>query len=184
MSKEFVAVFPSLTLLSTDSPAGYEADHLPSRVWLQHLRAPDSLAITITVATVVYFVFHRFEPSGPVALVTLLIFAPSILAILLSSLRAWVTFSLFYSTVLSLVAAYRLGPFHSLSKVPGPRLNALSQFRVAQISSRGKMHLYYQELHRKYGPIVRVGPNEVSIADADAIQPVLGANGWPKGPSA
>ena len=37
------------------------------------------------------------------------------------------------------------------------------------------------ELHKKYGPIVRVGPNELSIADVAAIPAVLGSGGLPKG---
>ncbi|KAK1226653.1 hypothetical protein PQX77_010365 [Marasmius sp. AFHP31] len=44
------------------------------------------------------------------------------------------------------------------------------------------MHVKLLELHRQYGPIVRIGPNELSICDVDAIQPVLGNNGMGKGP--
>ncbi|KAK7444524.1 hypothetical protein VKT23_008875 [Stygiomarasmius scandens] len=35
--------------------------------------------------------------------------------------------------------------------------------------------------HDKYGPVVRTGPNEVSITDVDAMQAVLGTSGFPKG---
>ncbi|KZP25828.1 cytochrome P450 [Athelia psychrophila] len=47
--------------------------------------------------------------------------------------------------------------------------------------TRGRQHLYYQKLHKQYGDIVRVGPNELSINRADAIAPVLGNSGLPRG---
>ena len=49
---------------------------------------------------------------------------------------------------------------------------------------KGKQHLYIESLHNKYGDIVRLGPNEVSIRDASCIQPLMGAQGLAKGPSA
>lgn len=53
---------------------------------------------------------------------------------------------------------------------------------MAWISSDGKQHEYYTRLHQKYGDVVRIGPNELSIRDVDAIDPLMGVNGLPKGP--
>ncbi|KIJ47442.1 hypothetical protein M422DRAFT_59510 [Sphaerobolus stellatus SS14] len=50
------------------------------------------------------------------------------------------------------------------------------------IAFEGKLHVYHKELHRRYGPIARIGPNELSIIDADLIPAVLGINDMPKGP--
>ena len=36
------------------------------------------------------------------------------------------------------------------------------------------MHLSFNELHDDYGPIVRIGPKKVSIADANAITTIYG----------
>lgn len=47
----------------------------------------------------------------------------------------------------------------------------------------GKQHLYIQELHNRYGDIVRIGPNEVSIRNVDAVAHLMSAVGLPKGPS-
>ncbi|KAF7972354.1 hypothetical protein HWV62_18134 [Athelia sp. TMB] len=91
------------------------------------------------------------------------------------------TFSVYYSLIVLLAAFYRLSPFHPLAKYPGPLLNKLSKLRMTWESSKGKQHLYYSELHKIYGDIVRVGPNEVSICDAKAIPDVLGVTGLPKG---
>jgi hypothetical protein len=46
----------------------------------------------------------------------------------------------------------------------------------------GKQHLYYSKLHRKYGDVVRIGPNELSIRDVDSIAPLMSPNGFHKGP--
>lgn len=73
---------------------------------------------------------------------------------------------------------------------------------MVRVASKGKQHIYYQDLHAKYGDVVRigqwsktlfipsenelvtlfVGPNELSIRNVDAVQAVLGTKGLPKGP--
>lgn len=71
------------------------------------------------------------------------------------------------------------------------------------MSIGGKQHLYYAQLHEKYGDAVRIGPsynpslmsglfghsphsypgpNEIVIRDVNAVAPILGNNGLPKGP--
>lgn len=42
------------------------------------------------------------------------------------------------------------------------------------MAASGKQHTVYKALHDTYGPIVRVGPNELSIANAEAIPDVFG----------
>jgi benzoate 4-monooxygenase len=37
-------------------------------------------------------------------------------------------------------------------------------------SRRGRRYLMVDEAHKKYGKLVRIQPDHVSIADADAIQ--------------
>ncbi|KAK7680564.1 hypothetical protein QCA50_016346 [Cerrena zonata] len=79
------------------------------------------------------------------------------------------------------VAIYRVSPFHPLAKFPGPVLNKITKLAGMQNSWGGHGHRNNHELHKKYGPIVRVGPNDLSIVDVDAVTSVLGANGLPKG---
>ncbi|KAL2424332.1 Cytochrome P450 monooxygenase [Exophiala dermatitidis] len=66
------------------------------------------------------------------------------------------------------VAVYRLY-FHPLSKVPGPKLAAVSRLYDFYYDCilGGKFAFKIQELHNIYGPIVRIGPNEVHIKDPD-----------------
>ncbi|KAK0658647.1 cytochrome P450 monooxygenase aflU [Lasiodiplodia hormozganensis] len=57
--------------------------------------------------------------------------------------------------------------FHPLSSVPGPKMAAattLYEFYWNAICG-GKLFLRWEEMHKKYGPIVRLGPNEVHISD-------------------
>lgn len=62
-----------------------------------------------------------------------------------------------------LQAFYRayLGP---LSRFPGPRLRAISGLPAIWTTISGADHKDIPALHRKYGPIVRLGPKELSFA--------------------
>jgi hypothetical protein len=48
-----------------------------------------------------------------------------------------------------------------LAKVPGPFVAKLTQLYLAYITRRGRLHRDYVDIHEKYGPVVRVGPNLV-----------------------
>ncbi|KAF2234479.1 cytochrome P450 [Viridothelium virens] len=80
------------------------------------------------------------------------------------------------------LALYR-SLLHPLAKVPGPRTAGITQFWLAIKVSNGKVHRTQEHLHRKYGPVVRVAPNEVSLSSADALRSVYAAgSGFLKGP--
>ncbi len=42
------------------------------------------------------------------------------------------------------------------------------------------MLLYIHELHQKYGPIVQVSPNEVSIIDRETVKKIYLNDNYPK----
>ncbi|KAI9068088.1 high nitrogen upregulated cytochrome P450 monooxygenase 2 [Trametes sanguinea] len=88
----------------------------------------------------------------------------------------------FLSSVITSVTIYRLSPFHPLGRYPGPVACKLSKFWMAGISLTGRQHTYIQNLHRRYGDVVRIGPNELSIRDPSVLNPMLGIGGLPKGP--
>ncbi|KID99795.1 cytochrome P450 3A17, partial [Metarhizium majus ARSEF 297] len=68
-------------------------------------------------------------------------------------------------------AIYRLW-FHPLSKFPGPVLYSVSYLPyLYQAYIKGRWIFRTTELHQKYGPIVRVGPNHI-IVDGEI--------GWPQ----
>ncbi|KAF2201393.1 cytochrome P450 [Delitschia confertaspora ATCC 74209] len=78
---------------------------------------------------------------------------------LLSSVAIWVTW-----------AFYRLY-LHPLKAVPGPWLAALSTYyeMYYDLAKGGRLPWKLIELHKHYGPIVRIGPNEVHINDPDFV---------------
>lgn len=107
--------------------------------------------------------FNRYEPVNPLSHVALLIVAPAVLTrVLLFSFPSIVrvvacTYLLYYSTILVSILVYRLSPFHPLAKYPGPIPCRISKLWMAWVSSDGKQHKYYYELHKKYGDVVRIG---------------------------
>ncbi|KAL3473445.1 cytochrome P450 [Aspergillus californicus] len=77
---------------------------------------------------------------------------------------------------------YRLY-YHPLSKVPGPRLAACTSLWLAYHTYIGDECTVVFKLHKKYGPVLRVAPNDVDIASGDAIEPIyLTRGGFPKTP--
>jgi hypothetical protein len=59
-----------------------------------------------------------------------------------------------------------------LSKIPGPFLASISQLPIIINDSRGQRTLWTDKLHRKYGPIVRIAPYEISITSKESIRKV------------
>ncbi|KAK4233426.1 cytochrome P450 [Achaetomium macrosporum] len=64
--------------------------------------------------------------------------------------------------------------FHPLRSVPGPWINSVSELPAAFALVTGNQHLYYRSLHEKYGPVVRVSPNELSFISVEAREEVYG----------
>ncbi|KAL4748424.1 hypothetical protein BDW72DRAFT_214810 [Aspergillus terricola var. indicus] len=70
-------------------------------------------------------------------------------------------------------AVYRLY-FHPLSHIPGPRLAAISSLYefYYDVCHSGRFLFQIEEMHRKYGPIVRVNPVEVHISDPEFYEEI------------
>lgn len=81
-----------------------------------------------------------------------------------------VTFTILIGVLVEILvltqAAWKQIYSHPLSKYPGPKIGFITDYRKAWIELvlRKSWHIELQDLHKKYGPIVRVGPNEVSSA--------------------
>ncbi|KAK7937856.1 uncharacterized protein PG986_014724 [Apiospora aurea] len=58
--------------------------------------------------------------------------------------------------------------FHPISHVPGPFLAKFSPLWIMRALYRLRFNSELQALHQKYGPAVRIGPNEVSFASLEA----------------
>jgi hypothetical protein len=68
---------------------------------------------------------------------------------------------------LKVIAGAFFGP---LSKIPGPKLWAMSRLPRMYMEWQGEEAAGVDALHKKYGPVVRLAPNEVSFA--------AGAQAW------
>jgi hypothetical protein len=71
--------------------------------------------------------------------------------------------------LLIILSLYRL-LLHPLARLPGPKAAALSNVWLAWHARNGRVRELGKTLHQKYGPVVRVGPNEVWFDSKDAFK--------------
>ncbi|KAM0794725.1 cytochrome P450 [Usnea florida] len=64
--------------------------------------------------------------------------------------------------------------FHPLHLVPGPWINRPSELPATLALVSGNQHIYYRWLHERYGPVVRVSPDELSFISVDAREEIYG----------
>jgi len=77
---------------------------------------------------------------------------------------------------------YRLF-LHPLAHIPGPLLPRISSLWLYYHAYIGDEATTIHKAHARFGPLVRVSPHEVDIADADAIAPIyVSKGGFSKAP--
>jgi cytochrome P450 len=59
-----------------------------------------------------------------------------------------------------------------LTKIPGPWYSRFTHLALKYETIRGRRAFYVHNLHLQYGPIVRIAPNEVAIADLAAFSQI------------
>lgn len=64
--------------------------------------------------------------------------------------------------------------FHHLRRFPGPLLNRSTVLVWIYHANRGYLHKHVQDLHHRYGPVVRIAPNELSFLDKTAWKDIYG----------
>jgi hypothetical protein len=65
--------------------------------------------------------------------------------------------------------------FHPLSGIPGPFVASWSRLWLVYQTARCKRHRLDPTLHTKFGPCVRIAPNELLINDIHQFQTIYGA---------
>ncbi|KAE8332456.1 cytochrome P450 [Aspergillus sergii] len=65
----------------------------------------------------------------------------------------------------------------SLAKVPGPWYTKFTSLCLKYHEFTATRRLFVHRLHKKYGPVVRLAPNEVSFASLDAIREIYASGG-------
>lgn len=72
--------------------------------------------------------------------------------------------------------------WYRLSHIPGPLAASLTNFWAFRASFGGQYHVVVRDLQENYGKIVRIAPNDVLIADPDALWKINSARSvWPRG---
>ncbi|SPN99923.1 related to pisatin demethylase (cytochrome P450) [Cephalotrichum gorgonifer] len=69
-----------------------------------------------------------------------------------------------------LYLAYSVRSWYRLRQFDGPWLARHSYLWLLRAVSNDKLHLTFPELHKKYGSIVRIGPNDLVTNDADLLR--------------
>lgn len=87
-----------------------------------------------------------------------------LLSKLFSTLSFYALLALIPYTLYTIYQAYAT----PLRSVPGPFLAKFTRLWLAKAIASRKFDKINIELHRKYGPVVRIAPNEYSINDPDA----------------
>ena len=87
------------------------------------------------------------------------------------------------SLLIASLVVYRLW-FAPLARLPGPSICALSRLPLMYHEFSGNRRSFIHDLHTKYGPIVRVAPDEVSFATREAVKEFYtsGGSGYDKLP--
>ncbi|KAI1780665.1 benzoate 4-monooxygenase cytochrome P450 [Hypoxylon cercidicola] len=99
-----------------------------------------------------------------------------------SSLAELFTFAIFLLLALGITKAVYNVFLHPLAPLPGPKLYAISPIPISWSRVQGQVPYKFAELHEKYGPIVRVGPDEVSCAGPSDFKEVYGPRHGKGGP--
>lgn len=107
---------------------------------------------------------RRILLAGPLALTALYLLYTHLVPVVIF------TISCILATCL-----YRIS-LHPLSRVPGPRLAALSNIWYAYHVRNGLVAQLATTLHQRYGPAVRVGPDEVWFNSKDAFKAIYSAS--------
>ncbi|KAI0183044.1 cytochrome P450 [Xylaria flabelliformis] len=62
--------------------------------------------------------------------------------------------------------------FNPLAKIPGPWYTNWTNIVLKIKVLKGDGPIYVDELHKQYGPVVRVGPNDVDVTDLTAVKKI------------
>lgn len=93
------------------------------------------------------------------------------MASILASVSLW-QIVLFLVVLWFLISIIQTRYKSGLSNLPGPFLAKISNLDRIWSCASGEQMNYHLQLHQKYGPLVRIGPNHVSFSDARHIPQV------------
>lgn len=121
-----------------------------------------------------HIAFNRLEPRRVSVIFLLLVGGPSATTLLQLChvdtvsigglcVMALHTYILFLVSMITSLAVYRLSPFHPLAAYPGPVVFKLTRLAAFWVCLGGKQHIFYDQLHKRYGPYVRTGKTTLAF---------------------
>lgn len=86
---------------------------------------------------------------------------------------------LFGAAILGALLVFYLARCYSspLWRIPGPALSKVTSIVLRWHEFGANRTLYIHSLHLKYGPVVRITPNEVSYTSYEAVKEIYGSLG-------
>ncbi|KAF2159299.1 hypothetical protein M409DRAFT_30175 [Zasmidium cellare ATCC 36951] len=97
-------------------------------------------------------------------------------------LTVWIFTSILLALTTAIVDKFK----SPLAKIPGPFLTKFTVLPIVYHDHIGNRTKWTEELHRKYGPVVRLSPKEVSVSSAASIRDVFTGSAkagyYPKAP--
>lgn len=83
--------------------------------------------------------------------------------------------------LLTVLGAQLIRTYFKLKGVPGPLVAKFTNLQRVWWVRTKRSHMIHQSIHEKYGSVVRLGPNMISISDPAAITHVYPMRpGFPK----
>ncbi|KAM6478062.1 cytochrome P450 [Trichoderma sp. SZMC 28011] len=70
--------------------------------------------------------------------------------------------------------------FSPLQRVPGPFLNKITSWPFTISVLNGASHRFTDDLHKRYGPIVALAPDMISVSDDAEIKKIIQTQDWHK----
>jgi hypothetical protein len=67
--------------------------------------------------------------------------------------------------------------FASMSKLPGPWYTRFTDFYLMYREFTAQRRAYIHDLHQKFGPVIRIGPNEASFTSVEALSEIYQSQG-------
>lgn len=89
-----------------------------------------------------------------------------------TGMAVWTALSLLTATL----AYYLVGQYtcNGLNRYPGPWLARFTKFWLRHSVKSNQHQRHLLDLHRKHGDVVRIGPNNLSIANPECVSPIYG----------
>ena len=87
----------------------------------------------------------------------------------------WTALTLFIALLILRLVYQRYS--RGLNRFPGPFVASFTDLWKVRYAYNSSQRPAYVDVHRKYGDVVRIGPNELSFSDPRAIGDIYGSKG-------